>query len=105
MRKLFTDYLDDVSTSYADQADLLAEKGQLAVNMAYRGDELPGGNPNYPSKGAQRGGAKYKDWYYFLGLHHTYRLGGSDGGGGGGYGGAKMRGGKKRNYGCPNVPQ
>jgi len=101
MRKLFTDYLDDVSTTYADYNDLLSEKGQLAVDMAYRGDELPGGNPNYPVKGAQRGGAKYKDWYYFFGLHLTYRLGAGDGGSV--YGG-KMKGGKKRGYGCPNVP-
>ena len=103
-RKLFTDYLDDVSSSYADQNDLLAEKGQLAVDMAYRGDELPGGNPNYPSKGAQRGGASHKDWYYFLGLHLTYRLGGGDGNGGGGYGGTRMKGGKKK-FGCPTVPR
>jgi opacity protein-like surface antigen len=102
MRKLFTDYLDDVSTTYADYNDLLTEKGQLAVDMAYRGDELPGGNPNYPAKGAQRGGAKHKDWYYFLGLHLTYRLGSGDSGGGG-YGG-KIKGGKKRGYGCPHVP-
>jgi hypothetical protein len=104
MRKLFTDYLDDVSSSYVDPADLLAAKGQLAVDMSYRGDELPGGNQNYPAKGAQRGGATHKDWYYFLGLHLTYRLGGGDGNGGGGYGGTRMKGGKKRGYGCPNVP-
>jgi opacity protein-like surface antigen len=104
MRKLFTDYLDDVSSTYADQNDLLNAKGQLAVDMAYRGDELPGGNQNYPAKGAQRGGANHKDWYYFFGLHLTYRLGGSDGGGGG-YGGGRMKGGRKRGYGCPNVPQ
>lgn len=102
MRKLFTDYLDDVSTAYADYNDLLTEKGQLAVDMAYRGDELPGGNPNYPAKGAQRGGAKYKDWYYFFGLHLTYRLGANESGGV--YGGGKVKGGKKRGYGCPHVP-
>ena len=97
LRKLFTDYLDDVSTSYADQADLLAAKGQLAVDLAYRGDEVNGGDPNYPAKNSQRGGAKAKDWYYFLGFHVTYRLG--TGGGGGNF-----IGGKKRGYGCPNNP-
>jgi len=100
MRKLFTDYLDDVSKTYVDPNDLLAAKGQLAVDMSYRGDELPGGNPSYPSKGAQRGGANHKDWYYFLGLHLTYRLGGGDGGGGGSY----MPGKKNKRYGCPRVP-
>jgi hypothetical protein len=104
MRKLFTDYLDDVSSSYVDPNDLLAAKGQLAVDMSYRGDELPGGNPNYPSKGAQRGGATHKDWYYFLGLHVTYRLSGGDNSGSGVYRGGRFKGGKKRGYGCPNVP-
>ena len=89
LRKLFTDHLDDVSTTYADEADLLAARGPQAVDLAYRGDELPGGQP-YPAKGAQRGGAKEKDWYYFTGLHVTFRLGA----GGGGRG----------KYGCPSVP-
>ena len=99
MRKLFTDYFDDVSTTYVDPNDLLAAKGQLAVDMSYRGDELPGGNQVYPSKGAQRGGANHKDWYYFFGLHLTYRLGG-EGGGGSYYNSGK----KNKHYGCPHVP-
>jgi opacity protein-like surface antigen len=99
MRKLFTDYFDDVSTTYVDPNDLLAAKGQLAVDMSYRGDELPGGNQVYPSKGAQRGGATHKDWYYFFGLHLTYRLGG-DGGGGSYHNSGK----KNKQYGCPHVP-
>ncbi len=85
MRKLFTDYLDDVSTNYADEMDLLSAKGARAVELAYRTDELEGGDPTYPAKGQQRGGAKEKDWYYFSGLHLTFRLG-SDGGGKGKYG-------------------
>ena len=94
LRKLFTDYLDDVSTTYADNNDLLAAKGQVAVNMAYRGDEVPGGDPNYPAKNSQRGGAQYKDWYYFLGLHVTFRLNANGGGGG-----------RNSRYGCPSVPR
>ncbi|HEY0058738.1 MAG TPA: DUF6089 family protein [Flavisolibacter sp.] len=90
MRKLFTDHLDDVSTTYADAADLLAAKGPKAVELAYRGDELPSGDPQYPAKGAQRGGATQKDWYYFTGLHLTFRL---NSGGSGGRGG----------FGCPTV--
>ena len=100
LRKLFTDYLDDVSTTYVDQADLLAAKGQQAVDLAYRGDEVAGGNPNYPVKNAQRGGAKYKDWYYFAGLHLTYRLGANSGGSS-----QHFMGGKKNKYGCPTVPK
>lgn len=90
-RKLFTDYLDDVSGTYADPADLLAQRGQLAVDMSYRGDELPGGNPVYPGKGAGRGGAEYKDAYYFTGFHLTYRLGSGTG----------LFGGRRNQLGCP----
>jgi hypothetical protein len=93
IRKLFTDHFDDVSTTYADPNDLLAAKGQVAVDMSYRGDEVPTGDPNYPAKGAQRGGEKNKDYYYFTGLHLTYRLGG----GGGMFGGR----GNKNQTGCP----
>jgi hypothetical protein len=104
IRKLFTDYLDDVSSSYVDPADLLADRGQLAVDMSYRGDELPGGSPNYPAKGAQRGGVKHKDSYYFLGLHLTYRLGTGDNSNRSGvFGGGNFLGGKKKGYGCPSV--
>jgi hypothetical protein len=94
MRKLFTDYLDDVSKNYIDEADLLAARGQLAVNMAYRGDEVAGGDPAFPVKDAQRGSEKYKDWYYFSGIHLTYRLNGNGGGGLGSKG-------RKSRTGCP----
>lgn len=97
IRKLFTDYLDDVSTDYADPADLLAGRGQLAVDMSYRGDEV--GNPVYPAKGAQRGSSKNKDNYYFTGLHLTYRLGGGSSGGSGLFGGGRK--GNKNGINCP----
>lgn len=80
LRKLFTDYLDDLSGNYADGADLLAGNGQQAFDLSYRGDEIAGGNPAYPAKGTQRGGAKYKDYYYFAGLHLTMALGDGSGG-------------------------
>ena len=100
MRKLFTDYLDDVSTTYADKNDLLNAKGQLAVDMAYRG------SGNYPAKGAQRGGSQHKDWYYFLGLHLTYRLSTGDNTNHSGvFGGGNYSGKRKKGYGCPSVRQ
>ena len=74
MRKLFTDYLDDVSTNYVDQNLLLANRGAKAVELAYRGNELKNGAP-YPAGGEQRGSSKYKDWYYFTGLTTSIRLG------------------------------
>lgn len=77
MRKLFTDYLDDVSTTYADQSLLLRNRGPKAVELAFRGGELKNGTA-YPAAGAQRGGSKAKDWYYFTGLTASFRIGGND---------------------------
>ncbi|HEX2608474.1 MAG TPA: DUF6089 family protein [Flavisolibacter sp.] len=95
LRKLFTDHLDDVSGNYADANDLLANHGPIAVDIAYRSDEV-GGNPDFPAKGTQRGSPKYKDFYYFTGLHLTFQLGE---GGDGLFSGK----GKKGGYGCPSV--
>jgi hypothetical protein len=64
-RKLFTDYLDDVSSIYVDKNILLAAKGPEAVELAYRGNEVKNGNPTYPAAGEKRGGSKAYDWYYF----------------------------------------
>ena len=66
-RKTFTDYLDDVSSTYVDQATLQNAKGGLAVEMAYRGNELKGGAP-YPVTGTTRGNPKSKDVYYYTGI-------------------------------------
>jgi hypothetical protein len=98
IRKLFTDYLDDISTNYADQFDLLAAIGAKAVEIAYRGDEAPGGSPIYPAKGDQRGGATQKDSYYFTGLRIGFRLGSGSGNG-------LFNNKGKKSYGCPRVPQ
>lgn len=101
IRKLFTDYLDDVSTSYPNASDLLAARGQTAVDFAYRGDEVPGGDPVFPAKDTQRGGAEQKDIYYFTGLNLSFRPSFGSGGAGGG----RSRGfGKKGKFGCPTVP-
>lgn len=73
-RKLFTDYLDDVSGTYIDENLLLANRGSKAVELAYRGGEVKGGSPVYPTAGTQRGNPKLKDWYYFTGLTLSFRL-------------------------------
>ena len=70
-RKIFNDYLDDVSGSYIDQASLLSARGQTAVDLAWRGDEL---KPNpYPAGGTVRGNTKGKDGYYFIAVTYTVR--------------------------------
>jgi Domain of unknown function (DUF6089) len=93
LRKTNTDYLDDVSTTFVAKDLLFANRGQQAVDLAFRGDELKSGLP-YPDEGAQRGGEKYKDWYYFGGINLAIRLN-SNGGRSGGKGGGKYK------TGCP----
>lgn len=66
-RKTFTDYLDDVSGNYADEAELLQLRGPKAVELAFRGDEL-GNGATYPKSGEQRGTPTEMDWYYFAGV-------------------------------------
>lgn len=103
VRKLFTDYLDDISTTYIDPAVLLQERGPLAVALSYRGDEVPGETPNYPDAGyplkdAPRGSPVGKDWYYFSVIHLHLKLGAFSGNGKFFNGRYRMR------YECPPNP-
>ncbi|MDQ6890407.1 MAG: porin family protein [Bacteroidota bacterium] len=91
LRKLFTDYLDDISRLYVDQNLLLNAKGTKAVELAYRGNELKNGAP-YPPAGTIRGGSTHKDWYYFTGLTISFKLGS---------GGLGTGSGRHQKYGCP----
>ena len=70
-RKVFTDYLDDVSTNYVDQSALLNARGQAAVELAWRGDEMHGAP--YPAGGITRGNSKNKDGYYYVAITYTIR--------------------------------
>ncbi len=72
-RKTFTDYLDDVSSIYVDYNTLLQAKGSKAVEMAYRGNEVPGGAP-YPNHGEKRGTPTEMDWYYFIGVNFEMKF-------------------------------
>ena len=70
-RKIFTDYLDDVSNKYVDQASLLNARGAKAVELAYRGNEVQAGP--YPAAGIGRGNSNNKDGYYYIALTYTVR--------------------------------
>ena len=72
-RKTFTDYLDDVSSIYVDYNTLLQAKGAKSVEMAFRGDELQGGQ-FYPGHGEQRGTPSEMDWYYFFGINFEIKF-------------------------------
>ncbi|CAN5431814.1 hypothetical protein BH20BAC1_BH20BAC1_27340 [soil metagenome] len=119
LRVTNNDYLDDVSTTYVDQNDLLAARGPKAVELSYRADELPGGNLTYPPNGASRGrNGKiiYTDFYYFSGVSIILNVGGNgdanhrgssnqesiaNKGRGATHGGVSRQ--NKRSYGCPQV--
>ncbi len=85
-RKTFTDYLDDVSGSYADKNDL---KNPVAIALSDRSAEsarakagqypivTDGGFPHlrgYGSKGDQRGDITDDDWFITTGITLTYIL-------------------------------
>lgn len=69
-RYLFTDYLDDVSNTYPDETELFKKRGQLAVDLSFRGDELDLSRP-FPS-GAQRGNPHRNDDFYFSTVSFIY---------------------------------
>lgn len=68
-RKTFTDYLDDVSTIYVDPVALSQESSNLAAVMADRSKD------GY-EVGSQRGNTPADDWYTFVGIGLTIRVGG-----------------------------
>jgi hypothetical protein len=70
-RKIFTDYLDDVSHNYADETVLRNARGQQAVDLAWRGDEYNGAP--YPTGGTMRGNNENNDGYYYIALTFTLR--------------------------------
>ncbi len=64
MRRTFTDYLDDVSKNYVNYDDLNAGNGTLAANLGNRTNEFLGQpEPVLLPTGAQRGGAKIRDYF------------------------------------------
>lgn len=76
-RKLFTDYLDDVSTVYADKDDLGKLRGDIAVALSDRSLLLQGVNEDgrLSLPGRQRGNSVTKDSYAMLGLGLLYYFG------------------------------
>lgn len=61
-RRLFTDYLDDVSTVYPQLSKLAAERGEIAAALSDRSEEMIG------ESGRQRGDRTRNDQYNFLGI-------------------------------------
>jgi len=80
LRKTNTDYLDDVSTTYADPAILSSENTPISAVLADRSGEKNNTN-------LQRGNSSNKDWYSFAGLFVTFKIV------------------KKKKGDCPSYPQ
>ncbi|MEO6453038.1 MAG: DUF6089 family protein [Ginsengibacter sp.] len=71
-RILFTDYLDDVSTTYVRTKTLLESKGPKTAELAYREDHVS--DDRHPYDGKVRGNPKIKDSYFFTGVKLLMRL-------------------------------
>lgn len=64
IRRTFTDYIDDLSTTYVNYDDLNTSNGTLAANLGNRMNEYFGQlEPVELPTGAQRGGSKVDDYY------------------------------------------
>lgn len=69
-RKLFTDYLDDVSGVYADVRDIRAQRGEVGAALAD-----PSLEPKIGQPGRQRGNGKKNDMYTLLNVGLFYYFG------------------------------
>jgi opacity protein-like surface antigen len=69
-RRLFTDYIDDVSGTYADVRDIRAQRGEIAAELSDRSEEPKIGEP-----GRQRGNGKNSDMYALLNIGFYYYFG------------------------------
>lgn len=71
VRKTFTDYIDDVSGDYYDNAAILANNGPIAAALADPSDKS---HENWTIMGEQRGDPSDKDSYMFLMVTYTHKL-------------------------------
>lgn len=87
-RKLFTDYLDDISNTTVNYRDVLEGNGELAATISNPEVDVSSGEQNP----AYRRGGPYDDWYYIGSVSLSFDINS-----GGGYG----RRGSGKNIGCP----
>ena len=71
-RFTFTDYLDDVSGTYADYRTVAGYHGDAAGGLSDRSLEV--GDVRIGERGRQRGNAKNKDMYIFASIGLAYRF-------------------------------
>lgn len=71
-RKTWTDYIDDVSTTYVDNEQLAYISGDLAAGLADRSDEVVPGYVN--AAGIKRGDDTLDDWFAYFNVSVTVSL-------------------------------
>jgi hypothetical protein len=75
VRKLFTDYLDDVSDRYVDPQEMLRQQGAIPMQLSDRSIFTNFG-ANYSNSAYRenitRGFKNQKDWYFYTGFIVTY---------------------------------
>jgi hypothetical protein len=76
-RKTFTDYIDDVSTTFVDKTALLVSNGATAVALSDRSN--PDGRIiGFSDPGAIRGNPRNNDNFFFLSVQYNIVLGGNN---------------------------
>lgn len=74
-RITFTDYIDDVSTTYPDFELLRSYRGDLAADIAYKGDDIVNYvTTNADINGTARGNPRENDWYITSTITFSCRL-------------------------------
>lgn len=84
-RRVFSDYLDDVSTTYPEMDDLQDLRGDLAVRLSDRSPELQQEDPDFFTEnniefpvggsGRQRGNSSRRDNYVMISVGFMYYFG------------------------------
>ena len=70
----FTDYLDDVSDTYADYDELAAAFGTISADISYQVDDFFDLNQTTPLPGTRRGNPNLNDFFFIAGITLSYNL-------------------------------
>ncbi len=70
----FTDYLDDVSSTYADYNELAFTYGVISADISYQVDDFFELNQTTPLPDTPRGNPNANDWFFIAGITLSYNL-------------------------------
>ena len=98
-RKTTTDYIDDVSTTYADPTLLAASNGPIAVQLSNR--SLSSSIPGFSEPGAIRGNSGSNDNFSFLTINYILQIGVKNYGAG--FGSGRKHRGRRGKGSCPDM--